>query len=57
MDQSRRKQNAVLENVQRRIMRSKKNTVTNTTSIPNKYKDSLSDVDDDVENNSNSRSA
>ena len=38
-------------------MHSKKNIVTNTASILNKYKDSLLDVDDDVENNSNLRLA
>ena len=57
MDQSRRKQDAVLENVQRRIMRSKKNIALNTAPILNTHKDSLSDIDNDFEDNSNSRLA
>ena len=56
MDQSRPKQDAVLKNIQRRVMRSKKNIVSNTAPIANKYKDSLSDVDDDFEHDSDSRS-
>ena len=57
MDQSRCKQDAVLENVQHQIMRSKKNIVSNDTApIPNKYKDSLSDIEDSLEDNSSPKS-
>jgi hypothetical protein len=47
MDQSRLKRDAILKNLQRRIMRSKKNIASNTAPVLNKYKDSLSDIEDD----------